>query len=37
MAKVYSLKDFIHDQGLTMDEFKKLDQKTQKKWLLMTF
>jgi hypothetical protein len=28
----YTLKDFVHDQGLTMGEFKRLDLETQEKW-----
>lgn len=32
MAKFYSLKDFVHEQGLTMDEFKHLDKETQENW-----
>jgi hypothetical protein len=32
VAKLYSLKDFVHDQGLDMGEFKRLNKETQKKW-----
>jgi hypothetical protein len=28
----YTLKDFVHDQGLSMGEFKRLDLETQEKW-----
>ena len=28
----YTLKDFVHEQGLNMGEFKRLDMKTQQKW-----
>ena len=29
---VYTLKDFVHEQGLNMGEFKRLDIETQQKW-----
>lgn len=32
MSKFYSLKDYVHDMGLNMGEFKKLDAETQEKW-----
>ena len=28
----YTLKDFVHEQGLNMGEFKRLDMETQQKW-----
>lgn len=34
MSKLYSLKDYIHDMGLTINDFKKLDTETQNKWRL---
>ena len=32
MEKFYSLKDFVHEQGLIMGEFRRLDKETQQKW-----
>lgn len=32
MGKFYSLKDFVHEQGLNMGEFSRLDKETQEKW-----
>lgn len=32
MGKFYSLKDFVHEQGLNMGEFRRLDKETQQKW-----
>ena len=28
----YTLKDFVHEQGLNMGEFNRLDKETQEKW-----
>ena len=33
MAKYYSFKDYISDMGLDMSDFKRLDNKTQEKWI----
>ena len=30
--RFYTLKDFVHEQGLNMGEFKRLDPETQEKW-----
>ena len=32
MSKFYSLIDFVHDMGLNMGEFHRLDAETQEKW-----